>query len=96
MVEFMTERLGHNAWAYIAQHKVTRRPIEDKPKKDSEVKLTTMGQAVLQQSTASKAIESLVPISGVDQFGSLERFAPNPQLVSRPVQYKLAKKGFNS
>jgi len=47
MVEFMTERLGHNAWAYIAQHKVTRRPIEDKPKKDSEVKLTTMGKAVL-------------------------------------------------
>jgi hypothetical protein len=57
------------------------------PVYDSQ-KYTLLGKAVIDQPTASKQIESLVPISGTDQFGSLERYLP-PQLISRPLKNQL-------
>lgn len=35
MVAFISERFGHKAWAFIAQHKVTRRPLAVQPKSKS-------------------------------------------------------------
>jgi hypothetical protein len=48
-------------------------------------KITIRGKQNLEQGTASKVLEKEVPISGVDQFGSLDKYL-KPQLVSRPTK----------
>jgi hypothetical protein len=45
--------------------------------------MTTQGQAAIALPTAARRIEKEIPISGIDQFGSLERYMAKPQYVSR-------------
>ena len=68
MIDFVSEKLGHRAWARIAQNRMERRKqqgIED-PYQQRELKVLPKGRVVLAQSSASKAIENTIPISGLD------------------------------
>jgi hypothetical protein len=57
-----------------------------------EPRVTKLGKAVMQQSTVTRQIESQIPISGIDQFGTIERFAPEAQQISKPLHYRLTAK----
>ena len=54
--------------------------------------MTQRGKAVIEKPTAAVKIESDIPGPEIDQFGSLERYAPSPQVVSRLTQHHIVQK----